>query len=323
MKKILVTGATGFVGKAIVSELAKSGFDLYTCAKSPAADLPNYFPVDISADESVARLFEELPDLDLVVHSAGLAHQFKAPKDPGIFNRVNVEGTRNIGRLALEKNCKRFILISSISVYGDGKPNPTDEEFKCDPSGLYAVSKYEAELAAREICELNGITLTILRLATVYGPGDVGNVLRLIRLIHGGKFVWTGTGKNHKSLLFNEDAARACRMAADNDLPGVHVYNVTDQPHTMREIVETIAGELGKKIPSLSIPPALIKTTLGIINKLPVVGVRSRSLAESLKKWQSDDVLSGEKIERELNFKAGTALAEGIRKEIEWYLNDR
>lgn len=323
MKRLLVTGATGFVGRAIVGELRKSGFELYTCARGKGGGLPNYFPVDITSPESVGRLAEKLPEMDIVIHSAGLAHQFKALKDASVFESVNVAGTKNVANLAANSGCKKFILISSISVYGDKKPNPTGEEAACEPAGDYAVSKYRAEIAAREICAENGMALTILRLATVYGEGDVGNVLRLIKLIDSGKFFWTGRGENCKSLIFNKDAAAACRIAIEKDLPGVNVYNVTDAPHTMREIVETIAKELGKKVPGFSLPAGLIKTGLKTMGVLPVVGGRARTLAGTLKKWQSDDVLSGEKIERELKFKAGTSLAEGIKQEVKWYLNSK
>jgi nucleoside-diphosphate-sugar epimerase len=328
MKRILVTGATGFVGKEIVSALV-NGYDIYTCARSPhpeqskQSDLPNYLSVDIAAAESVNSLREKLPELDCVVHSAGLAHQFQAPKDPRVFTRVNVEGTRKIAQLAAEKGSKKIILISSISVYGEGKPNPTDEDFPCRPAGAYAVSKYEAEIAAREVCEKNNIDLTILRLATVYGERDVGNVLRLIKLLDSGKFFWTGKGDNSKSLLYVKDAARACRLAIEKDRAGSDVFNVTDRPHTMREIVETIAAQMGKKILGFSVPPSLVGTTLKTLGNLPVVGKRARGLADSLKKWQSDDVLSGEKIKARIGFETETSLAKGIKKEVEWYLSSK
>lgn len=323
MKNILVTGAAGFVGKAIVKELRDRGFEVYTCGRKEQSGLPNYFRVDISSGESVKNLAPQLPGMDAIVHSAGLAHQFQAPKCAGVFERVNVAGTRNVAGLGAALGSKKFIHISSISVYGDDKPNPCDEQARCEPAGDYAGSKYRAEIAAEEVCRERGIDLTILRLATVYGAGDPGNVLRLIKLIDGGKFFWTGKGENAKSLVFAADAARACRLALESELPGVNVFNVTGEPHTMREIVETIAQALGKKIPGLAIPAGLLKTALKTAGVLPVAGRRARGLADTLKKWQSDDVLSGEKIKRELNFQPETSLAEGIKKEVEWYLREK
>jgi UDP-glucose 4-epimerase len=335
--RVLVTGATGFVGKAIVAELKSKGFDIYTCGKSAnsiGADLPNYMSVDITSRESVRRLRDKIGQLDCIIHSAGLAHQFQAPKDEMAFERVNVDGARNIAEEAAALGCKKFVHISSISVYGDDKPNPCVEDARRDPKGPYAVSKNEAEKAVIEACEANNINLCILRLATVYGEGDVGNILRLIKLIDSGKFFWTGKGDNCKSLIHNSDAARACVIALEKTaigkiapektvlektLPGVSVFNVTDEPHTMREIVETIAVNLGRKIPSISVPPGLIGGLLKVAGLAPVAGPRARSLSESLKKWRSDDVLSGEKIKTELGFEPEITLADGIKKEIEWY----
>ncbi len=332
--RILITGATGFVGRALVEKLGAEKLDaekpdagrsgaaeleLYTCGKRENSDLPNYRAVDISSRESVAALGREIGNIDCVIHSAGLAHQFGGAKEPDAFERINVEGTRNIARMAAAAGCRKFILISSISVYGEDKPNPCGEEVECRPKGDYAVSKLRAESAAEEICREQNIDLAILRLATVYGEGDVGNVLRLIKLINAGRFFWAGKGNNSKSLIYNSDAARACALALEGELPGVHIYNVTDAPHTMRRIVETIAENLGRKISRLSLPPDLLETTLKLAGLVPVVGSRAKGLAGTLRKWQSDDVLSGEKIRRELGFYPEVSLSEGIEREIQWY----
>jgi nucleoside-diphosphate-sugar epimerase len=325
MKKILVTGATGFVGKAIVSELMTGGgCELYTTGRREKAELPNYFSVDLAAEESAAELAGKLPpELDCVVHSAGLAHQFDGAKDPDIFTAVNAGGTRLAAALAAKKHCQKFVLISSISVYGDDKTPLTDEDAKCQPDGEYGASKYEAEIEAERVCRENNISLTILRLATVYGPNDVGNVLRLVKLIDSGRFFWTGKGDNAKSLVFSEDVARAVRLAVDAEGPVSGKYNVTDAPHTMREIVETIAKELGRRAPKFSVPPSLIGAGLKTASYLPFVGPSAKRFERSLEKWLSDDVVSGEKIERELNFKPSVSLAEGIKREIEWYRKNK
>jgi nucleoside-diphosphate-sugar epimerase len=318
-KTVLVTGATGFIGKAIVAELQKMNFEVFTCGRSQDAVLPNYFQIDITDANSISAAIGQLPDLDAVIHSAGLAHQFDGPKEPLAFTRINVEGTRRVAGLAAAKGCNRFILISSISVYGDGKPNPCDEEQPCHPTGDYAVSKFEAENAAREICEKNEVDLCMLRMATVYGPGDPGNVLRLIKSIDGGRFIWAGGGGNSKSLISVADAARAAVIAFENMPWGTSIFNVTDEPHTMREIVETIADALGKKKPSLSLPAFLVESGLKVGGIFPVAGKRFRNLSATLKKWRSDDVLSGERIKEELRFQPQISLKDGIEEEVTRY----
>jgi len=84
-----------------------------------------------------------------------------------------------------------------------------------NPVGPYALSKYNAKLRAIEIARDSGMALTILRLATLYGEGDPGNVGRLLRTLDRGRFLWIGDGSNRKSLLHKGDAARACMAVAE------------------------------------------------------------------------------------------------------------
>ena len=88
---------------------------------------------------------------------------------------------------------------------------PNDENTPCNPVGPYALSKYNAELRAIEIARVSGMALAILRLATLYGEGNPGNVGRLMRALDRGRFLWIGDGSNRKSLLYRGDAARAIR----------------------------------------------------------------------------------------------------------------
>jgi nucleoside-diphosphate-sugar epimerase len=113
-----------------------------------------------------------------------------------------------------------LILISSVSVYGPYTLGLYDENTPCRPVGPYPLSKFHAELRAIEIADKSGMALTILRLATLYGEGDPGNVGRLIRSLDQGRFVWIGDGSNRKSLLYKRDAARACVAVASSPAAG-------------------------------------------------------------------------------------------------------
>ncbi len=117
--KIIVTGATGFIGKEIVSELSGKNFKIYQIGnsnvkkQSPDA---KFYKIDITKFENVCEL-KELNEVDVVIHSAGLAHQFGNIKKERFF-KTNVEGTRNILELAVNLKVKHFVLISSTAVYG-------------------------------------------------------------------------------------------------------------------------------------------------------------------------------------------------------------
>ena len=189
--RVLVTGAKGFVGKAIISALSQSRIEIVMLDLPPArADIPpgHFFGVDIT-NEVELGYFSSIGGIDAVIHAAGLAHQFGVVTREK-FWRVNVDGTENAARLAVRLNAKGFILISSVSVYGKVGQEGSERTgtSACHPEGLYAESKYESENAARRVCEKHGIDLIVLRLATVIGEGDAGNVSRLIKAVDKRKF---------------------------------------------------------------------------------------------------------------------------------------
>ncbi|MDQ3799104.1 MAG: SDR family NAD(P)-dependent oxidoreductase [Acidobacteriota bacterium] len=325
--KILVTGATGFLGRAIVGELLQNNFEVFTTGKSAQADLPNYFPADLTDSESLSAL-EKIGRIDAIIHSAGLAHQFgKTSRE--IFRKVNVEGTRNILDLAAKLNAGKFILISSVSVYGrarQAKPETVFEEnLPCQPQGFYAESKLEAEKIAARICADNAIDLTILRPSTIVGENDRGNVARLIEAVDRRRFVWVGDGKNAKSLIYKTDVARACLLFLENSVAAApnnktNIYNVTAEPVSMREIVGEMEKALDRRVLPIRIPVSPLRKSLHFIGKASG-SIKLRKYAETLDKWLSDDVFSGEKIRREIGFLPLVSPLEGIRREALHYRN--
>ena len=146
-----MTGASGFVGSALVSELQDAAryrvFGLTGKRKNTAGvenpSVQKYIRADITDYETLKKA-EEIKNVETVIHTAGLAHQFGrvARED---FWKVNVQGTRNICRLAQSLNAGHFVLISSVAVYGDYGKASIDETFVCRPDGFYGESKLESE----------------------------------------------------------------------------------------------------------------------------------------------------------------------------------
>lgn len=318
--RVLVTGASGFVGRATVSEMVVANHEIFCLASlngKNVENLPNVYRGNIADSESLRKLLE-IGNCETVIHSAGLAHQFGKTSDEQFWN-INVKGTENIARLAVKLKTKHFILISSVSVYGDVEKNGAIEESAvCNPQGIYAKSKFESEKIAREICESNQIALTILRPATVIGENDRGNTARLIEAIDRRRFVWIGKGENHKSLIYKQDVAKACLKVLKKRTTDVEIFNVTSDSVKMIFIVSEIEKSLQKKVPKFKISVPMLKKIFEVNNKSINLG-KINKVRSTIDKWISEDVFSGEKIFKEYGFRAETAIAEALKRQVEHY----
>lgn len=327
IQKVLVTGANGFVGRELVNELQNNG-TFEVCGLIGRTSKMNFgekihskniFNVDISDHSTLARVEKDLKNTGTVIHTAGLAHQFGRITKEDFWN-VNVKGTENVCRLALEIGAKHFILISSVSVYGDHGNAEIDEWCECRPKGFYAESKLESEARADDFCRAKDICLTILRPATIIGEGDRGNTARLIELIDKNRFLWIGNGDNKKSLIYKTDVARGILktilMQRDD---GTEIYNLTSETVSMKEIVFEVARNLQKKTSRLKIPENLIRG-LFRLNRLPFSFEYLRKFETTFEKWLSDDIFSGNKFNRRYHFKPETKFTEALAKQVNYYL---
>lgn len=340
--KVLITGANGFVGREIVSELSARNFEVIQVGgkrsgnenkmldNSEALKAGEILPVDIARYETLLPL-ENIGRVGAVIHSAGLAHQFKNIERER-FEAVNVEGTKNVLRLALKLKAEQFILIGSTAVYGIKKTAANvgqklseieiDETAECRPATVYAESKLEAENAARDICEKNNVALTIFRLAPVVGEDSAGNTARLIEAIDGNRFLWVGAGQNYKSLIYKRDAARACAAVLPNKKGGTEIFNLAAEPLKMADFVRMIAENLGKSIPPVKIPAAVLELIFRVNRKTFEIK-KIDNLAGTIEKWLSDDVYSTGKIADAYGFKAETSIETAVEKQIAAYRTNR
>lgn len=310
MALTLVTGATGFLGTAVVSQLLRAGVRLRTTGRRPQtrASLPDYRPLDLA---NCYTLMPLLRDVGCVIHAAGLAHQFgRGTADEAAFHQMNAMTTSRLAFAAAQAGVRRFVLISSVAVYGSDCETEEGEAALCRPATPYARSKLAAEQSLLEIAEQVGMQAIILRPVTLYGEHDPGNVGRLMQTLYRGRFIWIGGGENRKSLLHRDDAARACLLAATQPPKSCQAcYNITGGVATLREIVEQLSRELGRAAPWLHVPAAVAKSIA-----LPGSGWRS-----VLDKWLRDDVYCGQRFAADYTFRPRVTLAEGIRRQVAAY----
>lgn len=339
--KVLITGANGFIGRALVAALCEEKrFEAFALGGKNSANQnreflkpENYFQADISGNlTALAQKIKQRGGAETVVHCAGLAHQF-GRTDREDFWRVNVAGTENVVRLAAEIGTKHFILISSVAVYGgieQGAKREVSELEECRPQGFYAESKLAGEAAAAKICRERSIRLTVLRPATVIGAGDRGNVRRLIETIDKRRFVWIGRGENRKSLIDKADVAGAClqilkkqeEFEAAGEIGEPEIYNVAAEPLKMREIVREIARALGRSGPKVKIPDALLGSLFFFGEKLGAAEKTSK-LKETIEKWLAEDVYAADKLKLVYDFAPKIPVSEAIGREVAWYLRQK
>lgn len=302
---MFVTGGSGLLGRAIVRELIRSGTAVRSFQRHPGAGDEPAFAGDVRDPAAVAAA---VGGASVVIHAAGLAHVFR-DVETAPFAEVNEGGTDVVARAAAAAGVRHFVHVSSVSVYG-GSENGGHEDAVCSPAGAYAISKAAAEERVIDAAKGSTMRVTILRLATLYGEGDRGNVQRLLQLIDSGRFVWLGTGTNRKSLVHVDDAARACVLPIDLGGGAVETFNVCAPPVTMRNVVEELACALDRPLPRWHIPaPVASVLTAGASLLAPSIG-------QSLKKWTSEDVYPAEKFARRFNFSTDVSLQEGIARQV-------
>lgn len=318
--RLLVTGANGFLGSEVVRQFNRTGFYQRTLDRDPEPTNSDveYIQIDIQYPEIPRSIFAEI---DCVIHAAGLAHVFKQTQSmAALFKVVNEIGTANVIGAAGQAGVRHFVLVSSVSVYG-GICNGSDETAECHPEGPYPVSKWQAERRAIEIAQSFGMNLTILRLATLYGEGDPGNVARLMKSIDRGRFVWVGDGSNRKSLLHRKDAARGILAAVTQPQNGIEIYNLSAPPCTVRQIVDELAIVLGKRVFGWHVPGSLALCMSRVFSRLTRGKGTLDSLHSILQKWLADDVYDASKFEHTFDFQTKINLEEGLRCEVAWYRN--
>lgn len=318
---ILVTGANGFLGSEVVRLLAENAIPIRATGKEPTCFHPDiqYLQADITHPQ---QIIPAVSGVRTVIHAAGLAHVFRPERLAGnAFQNINEYGTANVMSIAADNGVEHFILISSVAVYGPYKHGPCSETDPCNPLGPYAESKYNAEQRAQEIALRTGMSLSILRFATLYGENDRGNVARLMRAIDRQRFIWIGDGSNRKSLLYKGDAARASLLTATKPASGIRIYNVSSPPCTIREIVNCLAEALGKKPLPGHIPASIALTMTRIMSRSS--NNRLVNLHQTLKKWLAEDVYDTHRFDEMYNFHVQTNLQEGLKRQVAWYRKNR
>jgi nucleoside-diphosphate-sugar epimerase len=293
--KVLLTGASGFLGRVIQQNLAAADHEIISLSRHSSlinCDLSYTVPV--------------LPEVDLIIHLAGKAHSVpKTEVHKQEFFETNVNGTINLLK-GLERNTvlpKSFVFISSVAVYGRETGTEISENAPLLAIDAYGKSKIVAEQLIQEWCLKNNVVCTILRLPLVAGPNPPGNLHAMISGLKKGYYVNINSGKARKSIVLAEDVARIIPKAA----PIGGIYNLTDGYHpSFYEISLLIAKQLGENKPG-NIPDwmAILFARIG-----DIIGPKAPINSSKLQKITSELTFDDSSARKELGWKPRPVLKE-------------
>lgn len=318
-RRVLVSGATGFVGRHLVADLLAEGASVRILvrdvARVPAQwkGMTEVAPGDLESSESLAAACRAV---DTVFHAAGYAHAWAhGSVDVEMLQwRINFQGTANLLDAAANEGVRRFVYLSSVKAAGDGGARCIDEDWPVPPDTPYGTAKRAAEQAVLKAGRRHGLHVVNLRPALVYGPDGRGNLERMIKAIQRGWFPPLPDVDNRRSMVHVRDLVRAALLAAQHPAANRQTYNVTDGcTYSSREIQDLIYRGLGKAAPRWAVPAwglsvlARAGDMLGRLAGRPV-GFDSETL-DKLLGWACYD--SG-RIQRELGWRPAFTLAQAL-----------
>lgn len=299
--KVLITGASGFIGSALAARLQAGEHEIVAPARSEWMDFasrPGRIPL--------------LEGVDVVVHCAARAHVTRElDEDPlEAFRRSNVGPTRRLAESCASAGVRRFVYLSSIGVHGnESGDRPIDESSPLCPVDHYAVSKYEAELQLREIEQAGQLELVIVRPTLVYGPGVKGNFLRFLRLADSGVPIPLGAVRNARSFVgLSHLCDLLARCVEHAGAPGHAFVAADDATISTPELLAELRAALGRRPRLWSVPGRWLQWGGQLLGREREV----RQLASSLR---VDPSLA----RSVLAWNPGVDLRTGLREMAYWY----
>ena len=274
--RVLVTGATGFIGKRLCDLLIKEGHFVRVITRS-STDFHDSVLCDLENDDIPSEAFG---DIEVIFHLAGYAHDLSNKGDnKEKYISLNVDVTMKLARLASLSKVRKFIYVSSVKAVNSYE--------------IYGESKRQAEISLLELAVNTAMDISVLRPSLVYGPNVKGNLQAMQSAIKRGWFPPIPKLSNCRSMIHVDDVARSLLFLAVNDKTDGEIYIATDgKTYSSSDIYEEFCILLGKKIPKRRIP-------LLLLNFLALL---SPSLKKKIKKITGNELYDSTKLE-DIGFK--------------------
>lgn len=270
--RLLITGASGFVGDSLTKELLRLGCSVCISVHSVSCLINNAKVVMVGEVNGYTNWSSPLLDVDTVIHLAARVHVMNdsAANPLSEFRKVNVEGTLNLARQAAFAGIKRFIFISSVKVNGEftSVEKPFTEDDAANPQDAYALSKFEAERGLLQIAQQTGMQVVIIRPPLVYGPGVKANFASMMRAVKRGFPLPLGAIYNKRSFVYIDNLVSLILRCIDHPAAANQIFLVSDGVDlSTTELLRECANALGVKARLLPVPQSWIEACAELVGK--------------------------------------------------------
>ncbi len=322
MMTTLVTGATGFLGTALVTELVKRNQSVRVLvrdekkAREQFGDAVTIFTGEITDAAQVQRAVD---GVNIIYHLAGRLYHPSVPTE--LYRQTHVEGTRTLLNACQEqRQLQRIVHCSTTGVHGVTGKTPAAEDAPFAPTNPYEATKLEGELLALKAQKERGLPISVIRPGLVYGPGDL-HLLGFFLSIKKGLFRVIDGGNTLLHPVYIDDMIPAFLLCAERPEAIGRSYNIAgERPVTIRELATAIAHSLDKQLPKGSIPLWLANIASNIFAITPGMKGEQAPLTRSRVRFLTNSrVYSICRAKTELGYAPQIQLEEGMRLTAAWY----
>ena len=320
--KILVTGGTGFTGKALVRRLLNDGHQVV--ALDFQEGLKTQELRDWGAEVVIGTVTDtEVVDhcmkgVDVVHHLAAAFRQLNVPNS--YYWDVNVQGTKNVLEAALREKVTKFVYCSTCGVHGNVDNPPGNEESPINAADYYQQTKYEAEPIVKEY-QQKGMPTTILRPAAIYGPGDPERFFMIFKRVNKGTFPMFGSGKTLYHPLYIDHLVDAHVLAQEPGKGDGEAYLIADEEYLeIKTLVQktAVALDVDVKIPHFPVMPVIVVGH--ICEKVcKPFKVTPPIFPRRVDWYRQNRAFSIDKAKRDLGYAPHVSIDDGLRRTADWY----
>jgi nucleoside-diphosphate-sugar epimerase len=320
--RILVTGGTGFTGKALVRRLLDEGHEVVALDYKEGhktQELREWGAEvvlgSVTDPGAVARAIE---GAEVVHHLAAAFRETDRP--PSYYDEVNVGGTRNVLQAALERGVRKVVYCSTCGVHGNVDHPPGGEDAPIQPADYYQRTKYEGEVVAMEYAR-KGLPVAVLRPAAIYGPGDPERFYLIFRRVAKGTFPMFGDGRTFYHPLYIDNLVDAFVLAMAEGKGDGRAYLIADEQFLE---IEDLVRRVGKalnvdvKIPHYPVWPVVAVGHV-VEKACRPFGINPPIFPRRVDWYRQNRAFKIDRAKQDLGYQPRVGIDEGLRKTAEWY----